>query len=86
MKTEGFSTREEMDQAIKATGAKFVTYQNRGMRIHYPDCGRLFMNGGGIAGYYAIHKTYADAKSYADSRNPENTNCQVCERRHGRML
>ena len=85
MKKEGFSSKEEMEKAIEDTGAKFVTYQNAGMRIHYPDCGRLFMNGGGIAGYYAIHKTYADAKKYADARNPKNWNCKICERRHGQM-
>jgi len=85
MKTEGFSSKKEMEEAVEATGAKFVTYQNRWLKIHYPDCGRLWMNGGGKAGYYAIHKTYADAKKYADARDPDNWNCKICEKRHGKM-
>ena len=68
MKTEGFSSKEEMEQAIKATEAKFVLYVNTKAHIHrVGGCGYLWQNRKtrGSFGVYSIYQTYDEAEKDA---------------------
>lgn len=84
--TEDFSNEPEIKAAIAEIDAKYVTYQNNEMKIHYPDCPHIFHNGGGCDGFYTIHLTYKSAKRYADLKDPKNWNCKDCEKHHGKMI
>ena len=81
MKTEGFSSKEEMEQAIKATGAKFVLYVNTKAHIHrVGGCNCLWQNRKtrGNFGVYSIYQTYDEAYQYAKSTGLKAKNCSKC--------
>ena len=84
-KTEDYSSESEIKKAITEIDAKYVTYKNNQMKIHYADCPHIFHFGGGVAGYYTIHLNYKSAKKYADLKDFNNWNCKDCEKKHGKM-
>lgn len=81
MKTEGFSSREEMEEAIAATDAKFVLYVNTKAHIHrVGGCHTLWQNRAtrGNFGVYSIFKTYEEAENEAVKTGKIIKPCGFC--------
>ena len=63
---------------------RFETYANtptRSIRIHVIGCRCIRVHGGHHThnqGWYRKHKTYSDARSYAESTGLNVSDCKVC--------